>query len=251
MKYCKAKQQKLIIFSLIFSGLLSAQAFTVTQRSQDEVIRASDLIVHGTVMQTQTHSTEQGVYTLSTIRIHSAFKGQSSHTLHIYQSGGTYKGLSQRIIGQDLLKEGEEWILFLSSLPNTERMKQVLKKNNLTSSLYRILSGPFASIEISTDEQGHKLVRLGKAAPSRPNLSKKTSKLKLVKVHSTPKLQLKAPIAILAPSIKKSKDLSSSQARPSPTQSTKSTKLHQRLNHYIDELKTAIDRSLAPKTPTH
>ena len=55
MKYCKAMQQKIIILSLFFSNLLSAQALTVTQRSQDEVIRASDLIVHGTVMQTQTH----------------------------------------------------------------------------------------------------------------------------------------------------------------------------------------------------
>ena len=123
MKYCKAMQQKIIILSLFFSNLLSAQALTVTQRSQDEVIRASDLIVHGTVMQTQTHYTEQGVYTLSTIRIHSGLKGQSSHTLYVYQSGGTYKGLSQRIIGQALLKEGEEWVLFLSTLPNTERIK--------------------------------------------------------------------------------------------------------------------------------
>ena len=254
MNFCKIKRQASIILSLFFSSLLSVQALSLIKRSQDEVIREADLIVHGTVMKAQTHSTDQGIYTLNTVRVHKGLKGQSSHTIYVYQSGGVHKGLSQSIIGQASLNEGEEWILFLSSLPNTNRSKEVLTNHQIQAPLYRILSGPFASKQVSTNLQGHKSVRLSHSQPTgqfKPTHQQGNS-LKLVKVKPSPKLQLKAPIFKLNPK-DKSGHRSATKAHSPTTQESKpkSAKRIQAFNNYIDQLKTAIDRSLAPRAPTH
>ncbi|MAD61436.1 MAG: hypothetical protein CMH49_08005 [Myxococcales bacterium] len=254
MNFCKIKRQTSIILSLFFSSLLSGQALSLIKRSQDEVIREADLIVHGTVMKAKTHSTDQGIYTLNTVRVHENLKGQSSHTIYIYQSGGVHKGLSQRIIGQASLNEGEEWILFLSSLQNTSRSKEMLTDHQIQAPIYRILSGPFASKQVSTNLQGHKSVRLDRSQPTgqfKPTHQQGNS-LKLVKVKPSPKLQLKAPSFKINPKSKPgqtspTKGYSSTVQAPKP----KSTKHIQAFSSYVDQLKTLIDRSLAPRAPTH
>jgi hypothetical protein len=234
MYFSKLKRQIIISLSLFFSSLLSVQALTLIQQSQDELIRSADLIVHGTVMKTETHSggSQQFAYSISTLRVHTAFKGQSSHTLYVYQSGGVFNGLSQRIMGQELLEEGQEWTLFLAPMPKTERTEQIFKTVFQTQpkheTLYRLISGPLASKQVFTDEQGHKSVKLG-TRPTTKRLGVSTGthgtqqeqakpSLKIVKVKTRPKLQLKAPIFKLKPSTNPQSDAPKAQPKTQPKQ---------------------------------
>ncbi len=266
MYFSKLKRQTIISLSLFFSSLLSVQALSLIQQSQDELIRSADLIVHTTVMKTETHSggSQQFAYSISTLRVHSALKGQSSHTLYVYQSGGVFKGLSQHIIGQELLKEGQEWTLFLAPMPKNERTEQIFKTHPKYETLYRLISGPLASQQVFTDKQGHKSVKLGtNSTKNRQGVStgthgtqqeKAKPSLKVVKVKTRPKLQLKAPIFKLKPSTKAHSEASpKARSKTQPkTQPKKQVQIKSKaFKLYIDELKTAIDRSLAPKIPTH
>lgn len=224
----------IILLSSVVS-LPAALALTTIQESLEDSIRRSTLIVHGTVMKVDTLSDDHRTHTIATFRIHQALKGTAPHTVSIQQVGGTYKGLSQFVVGIPLLKTGEEWILFLE--PISDQSKGLH---------YRLLAGPHGAQKIIKNERGEKVIK-SRHFHTKKTMTPKT--VKLVKVNLQPKLRLKGPIFKKAePSI------------PSPPHSTiKLDKKVKRLipktpttlNGYINELKISVDRSLAPKQPSH
>jgi hypothetical protein len=244
------------IFTSVFLSLtsLNTSALTVVKQSLEDTIRQSALIVHGTVMKVETVSIDQRTYTISTFRVHEALKGTSSHTLMIHQLGGVYKGLSQVIIGIPLLKEGEEWVLFLST-----------QNQEAKSPKYGLLTSPYAATKVIKGEKGEKIIKhtqFLKEIIKNKKETKKDNVLHLIKVKPATKLSLRAPIFKVATPNKTTKPLNKDQVQlkikkpslPKVNGAAKvngSVSLSLSLAQYISNLKTAIDRSLAPQAPSH
>jgi hypothetical protein len=256
LKYLKIIN--IFISAFISMTALNASALTVVKQSLEDTIRQSALIVHGTVMKVETVSIDQRTYTISTLRVHEALKGTSSHTLMIHQLGGVYKGLSQVIIGIPLLKEGEEWVLFLST-----------QNQEAKSPKYGLLASPYAATQVIKGEKGEKIIKHTqslKEVIKNNNETKKDNVLHLIKVKPATKLSLRAPIFKVATPNKTTKPLNKDRVqlkikKPSLPKVNGATKVNGAakvngptslsLTQYISNLKTAIDRSLAPQAPSH
>ena len=213
----------------------SALALTIVQESIEDRIRHSELIVHGTVMKVETITDQKRVYTISTFRVHEALKGTATHTLAIRQVGGTYKGLSQVVVGMPILREGEEWVLFLKSVQDPSKQKT-----------YHMLVNPHSARQIIKNGQGEKVLKATRQI-TKPTTSPKT--LKLVKVNTQPTLQLKAPIH--KKTVSSTSTLADQKLKIHNKIKLVSPQSQTSLAQYLKELKTSIDRSLAPKSPTH
>ncbi len=116
-----------MVRTLSFLGLLlwagSAHATVVKSLSLKQMTKAADVIVVGEVVERVSSWNEEKtrIYTVTRIRIGETLKGSAGAAeLQVRQIGGTLDGLTQQIVGNAKLKQGEEVLLFLDqdeSLP--------------------------------------------------------------------------------------------------------------------------------------
>ncbi len=103
-----------ILTLLLLAG--TAQATIVKSLNLEQMTKAADVIVVGEVLARTSAWNEEKtrIYTVTRIRVAEALKGSSGgDEIEVRQIGGTVDGLTQSIVGNAKLKEGEEVVLFL------------------------------------------------------------------------------------------------------------------------------------------
>lgn len=103
-----------ILTLLLLAG--AAQATIVKSLSLEQMTTAADVIVVGEVLaRTSAWNDEKTrIYTVTRVRVAEALKGSpGGGEIEVRQIGGTVDGLTQSIVGNAKLKEGEEVVLFL------------------------------------------------------------------------------------------------------------------------------------------
>ncbi|MBW1878446.1 MAG: hypothetical protein JRJ84_08800, partial [Deltaproteobacteria bacterium] len=108
---------------LILAGLLAAMvlwsppshAATVLQLDLEAHLQASTAVVEGRVVGATQHFGEPGTrpYTSTEIQVDQVLYGTAPDVLAVRQAGGTYDGVTSRIVGDGSLKQGERVVLFL------------------------------------------------------------------------------------------------------------------------------------------
>lgn len=97
----------------------AAQATIVRSMSVEQLANEADAVVHGRVVgQTSAwNDTKSRIYTITDVEVIEAVKGKSAAktVVQVRQIGGTVDGITQSIVGNASLKQGEEVFLFLDS----------------------------------------------------------------------------------------------------------------------------------------
>ena len=90
----------------------AAQAYAV---SVEEVARASDAVLRGTVERSRTWKSEDGlrIYTTYEVRTRAVLRGQAPGVAKVVVPGGALDGIRQRVDAAPTLAAGEDVIVFL------------------------------------------------------------------------------------------------------------------------------------------
>lgn len=94
----------------------TAQATIVKSVSVEEMAKTADVIVVGEVLSRTSswNDAKTRIYTVTRVRVGEAIKGSTGGAeIQIRQIGGTLDGLTQQIVGNAKLAEGEEVLVFL------------------------------------------------------------------------------------------------------------------------------------------
>jgi hypothetical protein len=108
---------------LILAGLLAAtglwsppsHAASVLQLDLEAHLQASTTVVEGWVVGTTQHFGEPGrrPYTTTDVQVDQVLYGHAPDVVTIRQEGGTYDGVTARIVGDGSLHQGERVVLFV------------------------------------------------------------------------------------------------------------------------------------------
>ena len=130
--------------SVMIGATLAAKdalATSMARLSTDQLVAASELIVHGTVVEVWTERDDRGgIWTRAQVDVDEVYKGDTSLTAVVVdQRGGTYGGLLDQVDGAPRFSVGEETVLFLETLRNghTVSVGMLQGKFNVTMDPYQ------------------------------------------------------------------------------------------------------------------
>ncbi len=107
--------------ALLLAGLLApaAQATLVPRMTLEEIVDASQSVVHGTVLRTwaEWDSGRKFIWTHYEIRVADALRGGPSATIVVSEPGGTVGETAMQIVGTPHYDVGEEVVLFAVRTP--------------------------------------------------------------------------------------------------------------------------------------
>ena len=97
-----------------------ASATSMARLSMDQMVAASELIVHGTVTEVWTERDERGnIWTRAQVEVDRVYKGDASTDLVVVdQRGGSYGGVMDVVESAPRYSVGEEAVIFLETLRN-------------------------------------------------------------------------------------------------------------------------------------
>ena len=101
-------------FALVALPLL-AQATTVLLLTREELVSRSDLVARVRVGRAVSGESDDGtaIMTRTELTVTQSLKGSMPTTLMLEQLGGTYRGKTQRVPGDAILKPGEDAVVFM------------------------------------------------------------------------------------------------------------------------------------------
>jgi hypothetical protein len=93
-----------------------ASAGTALQATVEELARAADAVVRGTVLRRESRLTPDGlrIYTFVDLRVDAAWKGDPPAAVTVRTPGGEVGRFGQRVDGAAAFADGEEVVVFLS-----------------------------------------------------------------------------------------------------------------------------------------
>lgn len=111
-----------------------AGATSMAQLSTDQLVAASELIVHGTVVEVWTERDERGgIWTRAQVEVDDVLKGSlGTDVLVVDQRGGTYGGVTETMDAAPRYSVGEETVLFLETLRNGHMVSVGLVQGKFT-----------------------------------------------------------------------------------------------------------------------
>jgi hypothetical protein len=114
----RARASAGLLFVLL-AGIGALQATLVPRMSLEEVVDASESIVHGTVTRTWTDWDEahKYIWTHYEIQVMDKLKGDAPGTLVVSEPGGTVGETELQIVGTPHYEKGEEVVLFAERTP--------------------------------------------------------------------------------------------------------------------------------------
>ncbi len=139
-----AKRQIPLLLILILTTLsVNAQGGMLYEIPLENQLNAGQLVVEGEVVSQKSswNTTRDNIYTLSTIRIHSIFKGETANTLDIITKGGIVEGVKQTIIPNLKLSIGESGVFILTENTNSSHLVPNTASNNKKYNVYSSLQG--------------------------------------------------------------------------------------------------------------
>jgi len=107
-----------LLVAALLSGLAAvADATTVVLLSREDLVAKSAIIVRVTVGEATSGESDDGtqIVTRTTLSVKQLLKGAAGDKLTLEQFGGTYKGKTQKILGDAELRPGEDAVLFLKN----------------------------------------------------------------------------------------------------------------------------------------
>lgn len=104
----------LVVLVLIAPALV-AHATTVLLLTRDELVSRSDAVARVRVGASQVRESDDGsaILTRTELTLTQPLKGSLPSTVVLEQIGGTYRGKTQRVLGDAQLKSGEDLVVFL------------------------------------------------------------------------------------------------------------------------------------------
>lgn len=104
----------LLALALVALPLL-AHATTVVLLTREELVTRSDLVARVRVGRAVTGESDDGsaIVTRTELTVTQSLKGSAPSTLLLQQIGGTHRGKTQRVLGDAVLKPGDDAVLFL------------------------------------------------------------------------------------------------------------------------------------------
>lgn len=112
----------LLMAWVLLAGYQPAMATKVKPMTTQELVKESDLIIHGTVSKVASTWNQQGTVILTKINITltKKLKGAKAlgQTFQLIQLGGKMDNKRMTLVGDAKLKEGEEVVLFLKEATN-------------------------------------------------------------------------------------------------------------------------------------
>jgi hypothetical protein len=123
------------VFSLAIALATAAQAMTVAPADFDEMVAASQIIVHGQVIDVRPYETagRRTIERLVTVRVAEALKGDPGSVASFRVPGGQVGRYRRVMVGAPEFTVGEEVVLFLRG-----RMPAVPMPFGLTQGVYRV-----------------------------------------------------------------------------------------------------------------
>ncbi|AKU91120.1 hypothetical protein AKJ08_1507 [Vulgatibacter incomptus] len=96
--------------------------------SVDALTQRSDTVVRGKVKATESRFTPDGkrVYTVVTLEVSEAWKGNPGSTLEIQVPGGSLDGIDQKVMGAPSFEVGEDAVVFLRRLGTSRKVSSIV-----------------------------------------------------------------------------------------------------------------------------
>jgi hypothetical protein len=106
---------RLLVVALALAAAVPAYAAQAYAVSVEEVARASDAVLRGTVERSRTWKSEDGlrIYTTYDVRTRTVLRGQAPAVARVVVPGGALEGLRQSVDAAPTLAMGEDVVLFL------------------------------------------------------------------------------------------------------------------------------------------
>lgn len=118
-----------------------AGATSLARLSTEQLVAASELIVHGTVVEVWTERDDRGaIWTRAQVEVEHVYKGDASlDVVVVDQRGGSYGGMIDVVQDAPRYSVGEEAVIFLETLGNghTVSVGMVQGKFNVTMDPYQ------------------------------------------------------------------------------------------------------------------
>lgn len=133
-----------VVAPMVVGAMLTATdagATSMARLSTEQLVAASELIVHGTVVEVWTERDERGaIWTRAQLEVDRVYKGDASlDVVVVDQRGGSYGGLVDFVEDAPRYSVGEETVVFLETLGNghTVSVGMVQGKFNVTMDPYQ------------------------------------------------------------------------------------------------------------------
>lgn len=105
-----------VLAAIVLLGVsAAADATTMLFLSREELVKRSDLVVRVRVGKAVTTESEDGraLVTRTELDVVQLLKGKADGRVVVQQRGGTYRGKTQKVLGDAALKPGEDAVVFL------------------------------------------------------------------------------------------------------------------------------------------
>jgi len=105
-----------VLAAIVLLGVSAvADATTMLFLSREELVNRSDFVARVRVGKAETAESEdgRGLVTRTELEIVQLLKGKAEGRVVVQQLGGTYRGKTQKVLGDGALKSGEDAVVFL------------------------------------------------------------------------------------------------------------------------------------------
>ncbi len=96
----------------------------ITGYDTKDLVEASDAVVHGRVVESRSRwdAAHRRILTESRVEVAAPWKGSPAREVMVRQLGGSVDGIGMRVMGESLLREGTEVVLFLAEIPRVQKV---------------------------------------------------------------------------------------------------------------------------------